>query len=761
MPDPSSRKTSPGWRDYRDVLSRRRGLVLAAVLPILALAALYSFTARPVYTAQGILLIEDEPNILAFQEMFKIESYRDDYVQTQLRILTSRSLADSVITRLGLDRPGGLAPASDPTDDPAARGALIDAFLSRLAVMPVRLTRLAEVAFKDGDPDRAAQVVNTLFDSFIELTAKVRDEATTKATEFLDGQIAELRRELEAAEKTLGDYGARKNIIALSDQETTTVDKLGELNKALTAAQVDRIQKESYYNEIKDISPEHIPQALSNELIQRLREDYGKLDREYQKMQQKYMPDYPEMQRLRKELDSARDSLSRQLANMVSAASADYQAALRRERSLAGAFNQQKQSAITLNSDAILYNSLRTEVANKKGIIDALLRRRSETSVSSRLSGLRASNIRVVDRAEPPLSPSSPKKKMNMVLALLLGLSLGTMLAFVADYFDDSIRGPEDVEKTTGLPTLGVVPSLHRSDGLAEYGDGEGKKRKRTRPASPSGAPGAGPDRRPGESGLAQWLNELPGAAGRKPSAAERPRDVLPLPDALTVELIVHQLPRCAFAEAFRSVRTSLLLSSPDGRVRTLAVTSALPGEGKTATTANLGISLAQAGFETLIVDADFRKPRLHRVFGVPNREGLTNVLAADADAAALIDRTAIPKLSILRAGPVPPNPAELLGSRRMDAFIGEARDTFDAVLFDTPPMLSLADAAILGSRLDGLLLVVRGERTSRHAVARVAESLAHVRTRALGVVLNDMPHRRGEYYHYGAPRNHDRGAEA
>jgi polysaccharide biosynthesis transport protein len=743
----ASRPTeSAGLRDYVEVVRKRKWIIAAVALPLVMLAAAYSLTRSPVYTARGLLLIEQEPNILTFEQIFQLETYQDEYYETQHRLLQSRSLAVGVIEELALhdDRvfaaPARVEPGETWAGDPGFRTRLIDVFLGRLSVEPIRLTRLAEVSFKAHDPAVASRIVNTVFDKYIELSVQAQSEATSRASEFLDGQIAELSREIESDEQKLQEYGAAKNIILQSDEETTVVAKFRELNTALTSAQVDRIRKETYYRQIRDIDPDEIPDALNNELIQRLREDYSRLSREYQKMSEKFMPGYPELQRLRRELESARTSLESELRNIVQGAYADYQASLRQERNLDALFEKQRQAAISMNSDAILYNSLGIQVQNNKNVLEALLKRQSETRVSARMSGIRTANIRIVDRAEPPLFPSSPKKKANVALALLLGLSLGTMLAFVVDFYDDSIRDVDDVQKHTGLPTLGIVPSLRDDDGPppgAGSREGRSRRKKRRSKSTDGGTSFPGP-------GLAAWASASPETGAGGPAAT----DVLPVPDATAIELLSQQVPSGLFAESFRTIRTSLLLSSPDDQVRTIAITSALPGEGKTVAVVNLAISLAASGLRTLLVDADLRKPRLHRVFRDLNREGLTNALAADRDIRSLIRRTAVPNLSLLKAGPVPPNPAELLGCRRMAAVIEALREEFDAVLFDTPPLLSLADAAVLGARLDAVVLVIRAQRTSRQAVAGVMGSLGRIKARPLGVILNDMPLRRQDYYY-------------
>ncbi len=387
------------------------------------------------------------------------------------------------------------------------------------------------------------------------------------------------------------------------------------------------------------------------------------------------------------------------------------------------------------------------------------MRRQSETGVSARLKGLRTSNVRIVDRAEAPLYPTSPKKKMNMILALGLGLLGGIGLAFLFERLDDSIKTFEDVSKYSGLPALGIVPAfstggyekgylygykLGKEQGRKAAKEQKEREKERKREAhEKKGDPDAlVKDAAKGPNG--QEAGEANGGNGT---------------DVSSIDLITFLSPKSNVAESYRSVRTALLLSSADPRPKCIAVSSPLPREGKTATLSNLAVTLAQAGKKVLIVDADLRKPRQHRVFKIKNVGGLTNYLTGRLEPDRLIKATEVPNLFLVNAGPVPPNPVELLGSDKMVSLIDSLREAFDYVLFDTPPILAVTDALDLGSKLDGIILVVWGERTSHDALKRAREKLDMVKVRTLGVVLNNVVIRKHDYYsrhgyygHYGEP---------
>jgi len=825
--------------DYWNVIWRRRWTVATFALIVVLATGLFTFTRRPVYTAKGTLLVEKEPTILTFEEIFQIETFRDDYYQTQYKLLQSRGLAERVVDQLKLyEHPefvGDPAKRKKPIDknDLRLRKSLVDSFLGRLKVNPVRMTRLVEVNFRANDPKLAAAAVNELFDSFIDMNVESRFEATEQATQFLTEQIASLQTEIAEKERQLQAYGQEKNIVALSDTETTIIDKLGEINKALTAAQIDRVQKEAYYNEVKNLSPDFIPEAFTNPLIQKLREDYVRLSREYQKKMETFRPEYPEMQRLKAELESARKLLENETQNMIKAAYSEYQAALKKEKSLEAVFNKQKEEAFNLNSNAIIYNALKTEIENKKNLLDSLIKRQSEMGVAARQRGLRTANVRVVDKADVPLRPSSPKKRQNLILALIIGLMGGVGLAFLYEYLDNTVKTAEDVERYGKAPALGIVPTFSVDGfrrgygyGYYSYAYGYGQKRRKrkeekerekegakesekererekqkekekerggvtlaektegeegegvgglTEKASLGGdkkiiyKPGEGlitvssrPSEPRGREEAQRKMAEGKKAAvstgegaGEEAAGAERaePGEVISeeekkLKEVKAIELIPHFAPKSSFAESYRTIRTALLLSSPQEKLRSIVISSPLPAEGKTATVANLAVTLAQANRRVLLVDADLRKPRLHRIFRVKNVNGLTNFLVSDVEYRDLIKATDIPNLYVINAGPVPPNPAELLGSEKMSRLVDFAKQYFHHLLFDSPPVLVVADAMVLGPLVDGMVLVVWGEKTTREALQRAREKLDLMKIKLMGVIINNLDIRRHHYYY-------------
>lgn len=399
---------------------------------------------------------------------------------------------------------------------------------------------------------------------------------------------------------------------------------------------------------------------------------------------------------------------------MIDAAYADYQAALNKEKSLRAALNTQKQEANKINSNAILYNSLQAEVENKRAVLGALLTRQGEADMSLRLKGLGTTNVSILDRATVPLYPSSPKKKRNVILAFMVGLLGGLGLAFVFEAMDKSVKSLRDVEKYSRLPALGIVPEFSMN-GYSELFRKGKRKPKRV-------------------------LEQI-----RTPKSSEEKEAVTRIE---SVELITHTFPKSKIAENYRSIRTSLLLTESDSNPRTFAISSPLPQEGKSVTISNIAVTFAQTGKKVLIIDSDLRKPSQHEFFKVKNQNGLTDFLSGNFDGKELVKKTQIPNLFFINSGSVPDNPLELLGSKKMTDLVESLKKHFEYIFFDTPPLLLLSDAIVLGPKIDGVILVIWGGKTSREALRLSREKLDSHKIKCLGVVINGADLREHDYHY-------------
>jgi capsular exopolysaccharide synthesis family protein len=415
-------------------------------------------------------------------------------------------------------------------------------------------------------------------------------------------------------------------------------------------------------------------------------------------MAKHFKPDWPALARLTSKLEQSQKRLDEETAAMASSARSSaegsYRAARERERNLQTILDTQKRAAVKLSIDSIEYTNLRSEVTKKRETLNELLKRQSEITLSSHIKDTRQSNTRIIDPATPPRNPWRPNKKVNLMLGLLTGIGLGAGLAFAIEYLDNTVKSAEEIRRYTGYAAIGIIPE-HRASG--------------------------------------------PRPMRRGASVPETNAD-----------LVTHEDPRSQLAEAYKELRTSTLLASPDQPPRTILVTSCLPQEGKSQTSLNLAIALAQAGKRVLLVDADLRRPRLHKALGLDNERGLSTYLSGNSPVETLVRATDVPDLDLLTSGPIPPNPSELLGSRNFLALVQEFAESggYDHLIFDSPPLLSVADPIVVATVLDGTILVVQSGQTPRDAMVRGAGKLHHANVKVLGAVLNSVTDGDRSYYY-------------
>jgi capsular exopolysaccharide synthesis family protein len=731
---------------YWHIILKWKWTALFFFLAVAGGVTVFSFLAHPVYTARGSLWIEDQLNILPFAEVQKFDSYSAPTTYSQL--LLSRTLAAKTIENhklyenlkfVGKPPKGKKLP---PPSDPVFREQLIEKLISNISLKPIGGTRLLEVTFSARDPEFASGTLNALFDEYIDLIIRQRYMASDQATQFLKNQIAAVRSEIEESEKKLGDYGSAKNILPLSTAETPTIARLSEVNKALTDATIERIKKYDYYNQLKSGLAGEMADTTKESPVQKLREQYTTLSRDYSRRLATLKPEYPDMQRLKSELDSVKEALQNETQNMVGAAFSDYQAALKQEQSLKGLLDQLRDEAFKANSNSIVYNSLRVELDNKKTLLEALSKRQNETDVSSRLTGTEATNVWIVDRANLPLRPTSPNKRKNVLTGFLVGLAGALGLAIGIEYLNSSVKTSKDVANSTGFPTLGVIPSF----------DVETKSK------SP-------------KSEFARLINIISGTRESKEKRSRRRGNFNTFPPNASsqgqdnhdssrgiIELITSREPQSIQAESYRSIRTTLLVSSPPGKIKAILVTSPLAREGKSVTISNLGITLAQANKRVVIVDADLRRPKQSKIFGLNSGWGLTHFVSSFIDAPDLVRPTQFPNLFLISSGPIPASPIELLTSEKMDHLIAFLKRSFDYILFDSPPILAVSDALAMGPMVDGVILVVRAGRTPVPALRQARQRLDTHKLKCLGVILNGVNlieqdgYYAKQYYQYSKP---------
>jgi capsular exopolysaccharide synthesis family protein len=695
--------------DYLRVLYKRRWPALTAFLIVFVGTCILTFTATPIYNARVQLLIEKEnSNVVTFKEAVEQNQIADDYYQTQYKILQSRALARRTLDALQawhyaqFDSPdtsqskglratiagwfsrdnGARAPELPGPDETKTQSRSIDLFLKDLTVTPVRNSRLVDVTYDSPYPEVAARVANGLAKAYIEQNMEFKYLSSKEASDWLAARLGEQRKQVESSEQALQKYRESSNdAVSLEDRQNIVVQRLADLNQAVTRAKMERIEKESTYNQIRAMQNDRaaldtFPAILGNGFIQQQKSELAELQRQQAQLGEKLGPNHPDMVKNASAIRAAEAKIQGEIGKVVQAMQNEYQRSVINERSLTQALDQQKRDALELNRKGSEYGVLSRDANSNRQIFESLMQRTKETAISGEL---RTSNIRVVDPAETPRRPASPNTRNNLLIGLLTGALLGVGLAFFFEYLDNRIKSPEELTRHLGMPFLGMIPALFDLDA-----------------SSP---------------------------------------------------LINSSVPP-NFSECFRTLRTNVLFSTADEGLRSLVVTSTGPGEGKTLVSTNLAVGLAQAGMRVLLIDADMRKPRVHMVFDKPRQPGLSNVLVGTAKFSETVHATQIPGLWMVPAGAYPPNPSELLSSKRFANLVASLGAHFDWAIIDTPPIMAVTDSSIVAHLTTGVVFVVGAEMTSRFAAQRAVEQLGRGRAKFLGAVLNRVDLQHNAYYY-------------
>ncbi len=687
------------------IVMKRAWTIAIATLIVAVLTAAYTYRMVPIYRATASIDVEpDYPQLQSINDLYR-QAPTDDYsfLLTQVQVLQSDNMAWQTIEQLGLDR--NQAP-STPKRDPQAsavqiaaakKAALTRDLKSNLHVEPLKDSRIIQVSLESSDPELAARIVNALVSNYIEFSFRARYDFTRHASGWMEQQLEDLRAKVEKSQQALVDYERQNLIINVGDKQNITEQRLQDLSRDYTTAQSDRVQKESIY-ELAKSNEGQIGVIVQNELLVRLEEKYTDLKTAYAEVQGQYGPNFPKVVRLRDQLNELQSLIEKERKQAIQKVRNDYLAALGRETLLAEAMGKQKGEVGQMNQRMIEHNILKREFETNQQLYENLLQRLKDATISA---GLQATNIHVIDQATPPVSPIRPDKTRNILASLLVGLIFGITLAFVQEALDSSVRSAEEAERLINAPALAVIPV-----------DRNGYRRKQLptdQPGSASGSDGVG--------------------------------------------LAVLKRPSSHMAESFRSLRTSVLLSTAPRPPQTLLVTSAQMGEGKTSTALNLAIAFSQRGGPVLIIDADLRRPNVAKNLGVANEKGLSSFLTgAHTLQEVLIRSERVKNLWVLPAGPRPPDPAELLSSHMMGATLKGLLKHFTQIIIDSPPVLAVTDGVVLSAHVDGVILVVASGVTARGALARTHRILENARARVLGIVLNKVDLRFDTYYgsYYG-----------
>lgn len=711
---PAEVSALPWLKQYWRIGLRWKWIMLAVIAACLIGALIVTLLMTPRYTATATLEISRQPDRIVKVDGLEPETSLDDqeFYQTQYSLIRARTLAESIVTDLNLandehflnifgvkTKDGGLFAGQAPTTPARAtldrrKNIAADILLANFGVAPVRGSRLVVVSFTSPDPALSAKIVNAWTAHFIESNLARRFDATAYARKFLERRLEQVRGRLEESERLLVSYAQQQRIINVGVSEgadTATsrverpldVDDLVSLNNALASATADRMHVEARLHEIRGpVSTE----ALTNGAISSLRQKRAEIAAEYAKTVVRFTPEYPAAKELSSQLAVLDSSIAREESRVSESLRSSYKAASERESALRGQVDILKSRLLNLRSRSIQYNIYQRDVDTNRQLYDALLQRYKEIGVAG---GVGTNNVAVVDPALVPERPSSPRLKINLGLALLIGCAAALALAFALEQIDETIKDPADATRALGLPLLGAAPAT-------------------------SGDP------------LEQLKNR-----------------------------------KSELSEAYLAVQTNLNFSTDHGVPRSLALTSARAGEGKTTSCFALALTLVRTRRNVVLIDCDLRSPSVHKLMGLQNDRGVSNFLAGDDNIDGLLRESEEFGMAIMSAGPQPPNAAELLTGNRLSTLIERLSERFDHILIDGPPVLGLADAPLIASHVEALVCAVEAHGARASMIRTAINRLSGTHVNLLGIILTKFEAKKAHYgygyeYGYGYGRKSD-----
>ena len=718
---------SPGLLlEYWHMLRRRKGTLLLIAFLGLLVALLLTLPQTPVYQARTTLEIQNlNENFLNMRDVSPTANEGaanplETDLQTQVKILQSESVLGQVIAKLDLGT--RLAAENDQSRLSAWRKALhlppskvsavediLPLVAANLKVRTQANTRLVEILYDSTDPLLAAAIANTLTAEFIRQNLESRWQTTQKTGEWLTGQMEDVRIKLEKSEEQLQAYARAAGLLFTSEKDNVAEARLRQLQEELSRAQADRVTRQSKYELATTASTDSLPEVLDDATLKDYQLKLTDLRRQLAELSSTLTPSHPSVKKIQAQVTTLEAALEKERANVTRRIQNEFESAQRRERLLAASYDAQARVMTEQAARVTHYNILKREVDNNRQLYDSMLQHVKEAGIAS---ALHASNVRVVDPATPPARPYKPSLLLNSMLGLFAGGFFGIVFIVMRERADRSIQAPGEASLYLDVPELGVIPSAdaERSRSFAYH--------RQARVAA---------------------------AAETKEAARKTP-----------VELVTWQKRPSVLAESFRSTLASILYAGENGnRPRVIALTSASPREGKTTVASNLALALAEIGRRVLLIDGDLRKPRLHEIFNVSNAWGLSDLLDGikpPEGSEAMVAGTAYRDLYVLPAGSAASSISNLLHSPRVVELLQRMRQEFDTVIIDTPPMLQLPDARVLGKLADAVILVVRSARTTKETAAAASQRLADDGTRVLGTVLNEWDPRKTSHagYEYG-----------
>lgn len=710
-------------RDYLRIVAKRRYTVFTFFTVVFVIVLIATFSATPIYmAATKVLIKKSEQGNLANMNFYYVP-YDPDFYETQYQLIKSVSVAEKVVKILSLDKTyetyfeddeqginivsgtirwfkeffsmilkvAGITktqPDNDDkkdteTDDIALRSNRLAKMISgSITVNPVKNSKIVNISYMSTNPEIAALIVNSITKAYMEDILEMKMSSSRYAIGWLTKKADEERAKLDKSEKALQKYMRAKDIVTLENRLAMVPEKLSEVATKLARAETKRKELESLYNMVRGISQdiekaETIPAVASDPTIQSLREQILKAEQNIMDMSKRFGKKHPAMIAAIGDLKGLKDKKTQEIRRVIKTIKNEYEIAKANEKSFRKLAAQTKADTLNLSEKFIQYRVLKREVETNKQMFDAIIKRIKERGITQDVQTV---DVWVVEKAEIPEYPVKPRKFLNILLGLIVGIFGGIGMAFFIEYLDNTIKLPEDAETRLGVPVLGLVTLL------------KSKEKK--------------------------------------------------------IEDIVLKEPRSDLAESYKIIRTAILLSGAGSPPRNILVTSISPGEGKTVTSVNLAITIAQAEHSVLLLDSDLRRPRIHRIFEIDNSKGLSTYLAGATDI-NIVPLDAVSNLSVMPSGPIPPNPSELLGSGKMHEMIKVINERFDIIIWDSAPLMSVTDTLILSKVLDGTIIVVKAGKTTYDSVNRGLKSLDDIKSRFLGIVINALDEKKSDFYQY------------
>lgn len=734
----------PRLREHWHVIRRHLTLIATIAVCSVLVVSVAVFVETPTYTATSVILVEPQPpQVLDMKELMVESPGSDehDYYKTEYALLRSESLAAQVIHNLGLennplfndsDPAGGLVSGlwsgfeswamglfsrgadtgqADPPKISGVAASLVTAYLSYLSVQPEFGTRLVKISFSTTNPRLSALLANAHTEAYVSEGMELRAKANQAAQQFLERKLIQLKDRVEKSEAALNSYRHDKGIVEFSTEGKNEIllKRLEDLNNALTQAETSRIALESQADLIKKGDYDSLPGVVNSPMVQALNPQLATLEAQYASMSSRYTLAYRPVVALKAKLDDTRVRLNETVAEIVESVRLEYQAAVAREKELQQEVAQEKARALALNDASLKDAILARDVDTNRQLYESVLRRMKEMGVAAEV---RATNVSVVDSAIPPTRPSSPRKGLAILLSAVLGLFGAIGVAFFIEYLDDTFKTPEEVERYLRLPMLTLIPDMTR------FQNGNHRAGLET------------------------------GEAMRESSEVPGKRQVVAMPEELKCDGTPHRWALAMAREAYRTIRSQVLLSRAGAPPKAVLITSAVAKEGKSITAVNTAITFAHRGRRVLLVDADLRKARCHELLRCAGPLGLSEVLTGQTSLDEVITDTSVTNLFFISAGAVPPDPPELLGSARMGEIMTELATRYDHIIIDSAPVMPLSDSVVLSRHVDGVI-VIAGRATSRQLVKHACLRISDAGSKILGLVLNQVGFYHASYYSY------------